>query len=96
MSSQHKQFFNSSQVFNDVALFFKKMTVPIVQSLVRTFAAEAAKYTPPGTKTKRLGTAYIGKELYSRPIQQFKLLHQGAYSGFHMTKKEYLHLKSEK
>ena len=69
MASEHKQFLNSNQVFNDVAQFFKKLTVPIVQSLVRTFAVEAAKYTPPGTKTKRLGSAYIAKEYYSRPIQ---------------------------
>ena len=89
MASQNKQFFNSNQVFNDVAQFFKKMTAPIVQSLVRTFAVEASKYTPPGTKTKKLGSAYIGKEYYYRPIQQFKLLHQGAYPGFHMTKKDY-------
>lgn len=89
MASQHKQFLNSNELLNDIALFFKKMTVPIVQSLVRTFAVEASKYTPPGSKTKRLGSAYIGKEYYSRPIQQFKLLHQGAYKGFHMTKKDY-------
>lgn len=89
MSSQHKQFLNSNEVFRDVAQFFKKLTVPIVQSLVRTIAVEASKYTPPGNKTKKLGSAYIAKEYYSRPIQQFKLLHQGAYQGFHMTKKDY-------
>ena len=67
MASQHKQFLNSNQVFIDVAEFFRKMTVPIVQSLVRTFAVEASKYTPPGNKTKKLGSAYIAKEYYYRP-----------------------------
>lgn len=89
MAYQHKQFLNNGQIFNDVAEFFKKLTIPIVQSLVRTFAVEASKYTPPGTKTKKLGSAYIAKEYYYRPIQQFKLLKQGAYKGFHMTKKDY-------
>lgn len=69
MASEHKQFLNSNEVFKDVAQFFKKMTVPIVQSLVRTFAVEAAKYTPPGNKMKKLGSAYIAKEYYYRPIQ---------------------------
>lgn len=67
VSTGHKQFLNSGQIFNDVAQYFKRLTVPIVQSLVRTFAVEASKYTPPGNKTKKLGSAYIAKEYYYRP-----------------------------
>lgn len=67
ISTGHRQFLNSGQIFNDIGQYFKKLTVPIVQALIRTFAVEASKYTPPGSKTKKLGTAYISKELYYRP-----------------------------
>ncbi len=63
-------------LWEDTVRFFNVYTIPILRSLAKSFITTASRYSPPGKRGKRLGTASIeNKYYYCRIVDLIASLH---------------------
>lgn len=59
-----QQQINEKAIWADTVRFFNNFTIPILRSIAKTFVTTASRYSPPGKRGKKLGTASIATEKY--------------------------------
>lgn len=74
--------------YHAVNRVLKRYAAFVATQMLRTFAATAARFTPPN-----MGKANIQQKYYYRPIQQLAKLAKGEYPPYHATKADYAALR---
>ena len=59
-----QQQINEKAIWADTVKFFNTFTIPMLRSIAKAFVTTASRYSPPGKRGKRLGTASIDPKLY--------------------------------
>lgn len=74
--------------YHAVNRVLKRYAAFVATEMLRTFAATAARFTPPN-----MGKANIEQKYYFRPVQDLTLLAKGEYAPYHATKADYAALR---
>lgn len=59
-----QQQINEKAIWADTVKFFNTFTIPMLRSIAKTFVTTASRYSPPGKRGKKLGTASIDSKYY--------------------------------